>query len=140
MPREIITLQVGQCGNQSKRLEFTFRSRNGVLEAALRRARNQPRGHSRGVCRSGRRPKRCLFLLGTALAHIDPHYSVSAQADDEHYIPRAVLIDLEPRVINTIQKSTYSSLYNPENIYMSKEGGGAGNNWAKGELCLARFL
>jgi tubulin gamma len=24
------------------------------------------------------------------------------QADDEHYIPRALLIDLEPRVINTI--------------------------------------
>ena len=43
-----------------------------------------------------------------------------------------MLIDLEPRVINTIQKSTYSNLYNPENIYMSKEGGGAGNNWAKG--------
>lgn len=24
------------------------------------------------------------------------------QADDEHYIPRALLIDLEPRVINSI--------------------------------------
>lgn len=54
------------------------------------------------------------------------------QADDEHYIPRALLIDLEPRVIHGIQKSEYASLYNPENFYMSKEGGGAGNNWAKG--------
>ncbi|CAG0888571.1 unnamed protein product [Darwinula stevensoni] len=42
------------------------------------------------------------------------------QADDEHYIPRSVLLDLEPR------------LYNPENIYLSKHGGGAGNNWASG--------
>lgn len=25
------------------------------------------------------------------------------QADDEHYVPRALLLDLEPRVINTIQ-------------------------------------
>ena len=25
------------------------------------------------------------------------------QADDDHYVPRALLLDLEPRVINTIQ-------------------------------------
>lgn len=54
------------------------------------------------------------------------------QADDEHYIPRAVLLDLEPRVINTIMNSPYSKLYNQENIYLSKQGGGAGNNWASG--------
>ncbi|VDL96098.1 unnamed protein product [Schistocephalus solidus] len=56
----------------------------------------------------------------------------SPAADDEHYIPRAVLLDLEPRVINGILSSSYARLYNPENIYMSKVGGGAGNNWAAG--------
>ena len=25
-----------------------------------------------------------------------------------------------------------TKLYNPENIYVSKDGGGAGNNWASG--------
>ncbi|XP_076360751.1 tubulin gamma-1 chain isoform X1 [Tachypleus tridentatus] len=54
------------------------------------------------------------------------------QADDDHYIPRAVLLDLEPRVIHTIMNSPYAKLYNPENIYLSKAGGGAGNNWAVG--------
>lgn len=75
------------------------------------------------------------------------------QADDEHYIPRAILIDLEPRVrelkertvlsrrsyighlwqvINNILTSPFANLYNPENIFMSKDGGGAGNNWAQG--------
>lgn len=54
------------------------------------------------------------------------------QADDEHYIPRAVLLDLEPRVINTIMGSPYSKLYNRENVFVSKNGGGAGNNWASG--------
>lgn len=54
------------------------------------------------------------------------------QADDEHYIPRAILIDLEPRVINNILTSSYANLYNPENIFVSKDGGGAGNNWAQG--------
>lgn len=51
------------------------------------------------------------------------------------YIPhlhRSVLIDLEPRVINTILNSEYERLYNRENIYVSKDGGGAGNNWASG--------
>jgi tubulin gamma len=28
--------------------------------------------------------------------------------------------------------SPYSNLYNPENIYLSKDGGGAGNIWAYG--------
>lgn len=35
-------------------------------------------------------------------------------------------------MINTILQSPYASLYNPENIYLSKDGGGAGNNWAAG--------
>ncbi|XP_025773217.1 tubulin gamma-2 chain-like [Puma concolor] len=52
--------------------------------------------------------------------------------DDEHYIPRAVLLDLEPRVIHSILNSPYAKLYNPENIYLSEHGGGAGNNWASG--------
>ena len=55
------------------------------------------------------------------------------QADDEHYIPRALLIDLEPRVINSIQNGLYSNLYNPENFFVSRHGGGAGNNWGKGK-------
>merc|ERR1712013_203419 len=54
------------------------------------------------------------------------------QADDEHYIPRSVLLDLEPRVIDSIMQSPYANLYNTENIYTSKDGGGAGNNWGQG--------
>jgi hypothetical protein len=36
------------------------------------------------------------------------------------------------QVINGILASPYASLYNPENIFMAKDGGGAGNNWAQG--------
>ena len=54
------------------------------------------------------------------------------QADDEHYIPRALLMDLEPRVVNSISSGTYRNLYNPENLFVAKDGGGAGNNWASG--------
>jgi Tubulin/FtsZ family, GTPase domain len=54
------------------------------------------------------------------------------QADDEHFIPRNLMIDLEPRVIHGIQSSPYRDLYNQENFFIAKEGGGAGNNWASG--------
>ncbi|RYH15017.1 hypothetical protein EON65_32530 [archaeon] len=54
------------------------------------------------------------------------------QADDEHFIPRNLMIDLEPRVVNGIQSSPYRDLYNQENFFIAKEGGGAGNNWASG--------
>mmetsp|Transcript_12991 Transcript_12991/g.39994 ORF Transcript_12991/g.39994 Transcript_12991/m.39994 type:complete len:464 (+) Transcript_12991:168-1559(+) len=107
MPREIITLQVGQCGNQIG-TEFW---KQLCLEHGI--------GYD-GV------------LKDTAGESVDDRKDVFFyQADDEHYIPRALLIDLEPRVINTI-RNTYRSLYNPENIFVAPNGGGAGNIWASG--------
>jgi len=107
MPREIITLQVGQCGNQIG-MEFWKQlcaehgiSAEGMLE---------------DFATDGTDRKDVFFY----------------QADDEHYIPRSVLLDLEPRVIDTIMQSPFAKLYNQENIYTSKDGGGAGNNWAHG--------
>jgi hypothetical protein len=52
------------------------------------------------------------------------------QADDDHYIPRALLLDLEPGVIKTIKSSPFSNIYNPENIFYQADG--AGNSWATG--------
>ncbi|XP_052865078.1 tubulin gamma-1 chain-like [Anopheles cruzii] len=107
MPRGIITLQLGQCGNQ---IGFEFWKRL-CLE--------------HGISPSG-------MLQDFATDGIDRKDVFFYQADDDHYIPRAVLLDLEPRVIHNIMSSAYSKLYNPENVYLSKDGGGAGNNWASG--------
>jgi len=107
MPREIITLQVGQCGNQVgaqfwKQLCVEHGiSSDGILEE---------------FATQGDDRKDVFFY----------------QADNEHYIPRALLVDLEPKAIEYIQKSPYGGLYNPENIFIEKEGGGAGNNWGMG--------
>ncbi|XP_059634309.1 tubulin gamma-1 chain-like isoform X3 [Cornus florida] len=107
MPREIITLQVGQCGNQIgmefwKQLCFEHGiSKEGILE---------------DFATQGGDRKDVFFY----------------QADDQHYVPRALLMDLEPRVINGIQNGEYRNLYNHENIFISDHGGGAGNNWASG--------
>mmetsp|Transcript_54489 Transcript_54489/g.116402 ORF Transcript_54489/g.116402 Transcript_54489/m.116402 type:complete len:465 (-) Transcript_54489:84-1478(-) len=107
MPREIITLQVGQCGNQiGSEFWKQLCAEHGI--------------NQRGI------------LEDHAAAGDDRKDVFFYQADDEHYIPRALLVDMEPRVINMIQTSEYAELYNPENIFISKDGGGAGNNWAKG--------
>ncbi|XP_036217719.2 tubulin gamma-1 chain isoform X1 [Bactrocera oleae] len=107
MPSEIITLQLGQCGNQ---IGFEFWKRL-CLE--------------HGISPSG-------VLEDFATDGVDRKDVFFYQADDDHYIPRAVLLDLEPRVIHSIMSSPYTKLYNPENVYLSKHGGGAGNNWASG--------
>lgn len=54
------------------------------------------------------------------------------QADDNHFIPRNLMIDLEPGVLNAIRSSPHRDLYNTENFFTSTDGGGAGNNWASG--------
>ncbi|XP_065896642.1 tubulin gamma-1 chain isoform X1 [Dysidea avara] len=107
MPREIISVQLGQCGNQIG-MEFWKQlcAEHGI----------NPEGILEKYATEGKDRKDVFFY----------------QADDEHYIPRAVLLDLEPRVIHGILSSPYAKLYNPENIYMSEHGGGAGNNWASG--------
>ena len=105
-PREIITLQVGQCGNQIG-MEFWRRL-----------------CHEHGISRDG-------ILEDFAVHGGDRKDVFFYQADDSQYIPRALLIDLEPRVLSHVQ-AELPRLFNQENIYQHPEGGGAGNNWANG--------
>ncbi|KHJ44260.1 Tubulin/FtsZ family, GTPase domain protein [Trichuris suis] len=107
MPREMIVLQFGQCGNQIG-TEFwkSLCSEHGI----------SPEGE----------------LQSDEVDLEDCKEIYFYQADDNRYIPRAVLVDLEPRVIQSIINSSYGKLYNSENIYLSKDGGGAGNNWCSG--------
>lgn len=35
-------------------------------------------------------------------------------------------------MVNKIRTSEYRNLYNPENVFISEDGGGAGNNWGSG--------
>lgn len=96
---EIVTLQIGQCGNQIGN-EFWKRA---CIE--------------HGISADGQLVKE----------QDDRKDVLFYEADDFSFIPRAVLIDLEPRVINQC-----IPLFNKENVYISNEGGGAGNNWAHG--------
>ena len=46
------------------------------------------------------------------------------------YVPRAVLLDLEPGTMNSIRASPYGASFRPDNFVFGQSG--AGNNWAKG--------
>ena len=105
--KEIITLCVGQCGNQiGSEFWKQITAEHGI----------RPNGVPEDFALEGDDRKDVFFY----------------EADDARFVPRALLLDLEPRVVNNIQNSQHRDLFNPENIFVSKEGGGAGNNWASG--------
>jgi tubulin gamma len=108
MPREIITLQVGQCGNQIGN-EFWKQlcAEHGI-------------DHDGSL----------LDLPPNVVARDDRKDVFFYQSDDDKYIPRALLIDLEPRIVHRLGRA--HQLYNRENMFVASEGGGAGNNWASG--------
>ncbi|KYQ92985.1 gamma tubulin [Tieghemostelium lacteum] len=105
MPREIISLHVGQCGNQiGSEFWKQLCKEHGI----------NPKGYLEDFAVPGFDRKDVFFY----------------QSDDDHYVPRALLLDLEPGVIDTIKTSEYANLYNNENIFKSPSG--AGSNWANG--------
>ena len=110
MPREIITLQVGQCGNQVG---------NAFWKLLL---------SEHGIRKDGQFEYSGSESQFEGLDRKDVFFY---QADDEHYMPRALLVDLEPRVISKIL-AEYPTLYNKENVINDFGGGGAGNNWGIG--------
>ena len=50
---------------------------------------------------------------------------------DSRWVPRAVLADLEPGVLDSVRAGSLGSLFRPENFVMGRSG--AGNNWARGQ-------
>ncbi|CBI16023.3 unnamed protein product, partial [Vitis vinifera] len=46
------------------------------------------------------------------------------------FVPRAVLMDLEPGVMDSVRSGQYGQIFRPDNFVFGQSG--AGNNWAKG--------
>ncbi len=165
MPREIITLQVGQCGNQIGG-EFWKQlcAEHGIAaDGTLKNSWDNPgsvnniignnintHNHytqtpgpshlSSGASRGGNsyaspawgnQYNNSRGSGGTQQA-VDRKDVFFYQGDEDRYIPRALLMDLEPRVINKVAMGWGRRLFNPENLFVAEDGGGAGNNWASG--------
>uniref|UniRef100_A0A1I8F350 Tubulin domain-containing protein n=1 Tax=Macrostomum lignano TaxID=282301 RepID=A0A1I8F350_9PLAT len=52
------------------------------------------------------------------------------QLERINYVPRAVLIDLEPGTMDSVRTGPFGQLFRPDNFVFGQSG--AGNNWAKG--------
>ncbi|KAL8761269.1 MAG: hypothetical protein Q9184_002592 [Pyrenodesmia sp. 2 TL-2023] len=52
------------------------------------------------------------------------------EAANNKYVPRAVLVDLEPGTMDAVRAGPFGQLFRPDNFVFGQSG--AGNNWAKG--------
>ena len=133
MPREVITLQVGQCGNQIGG-EFWKQLclEHGICaDGTLKELPHTATSSSSSSPTSAITSPPPSFQSIVNKSSDDRKDVFFYQSDDDRYIPRALLIDLEPRVVNKLAHAN-QKLFNPENFFVAQDGGGAGNNWASG--------
>ncbi|KHN70106.1 beta-tubulin [Ordospora colligata] len=103
--REIIHLQTGQCGNQvGCKFWETISGEHGIDQTG-----------------------RYVGESDNQLERINVYYN---EASSKKYVPRAVLIDLEPGTMDAVRQGPFGDLFRPDNFVFGQSG--AGNNWAKG--------
>jgi tubulin alpha len=54
------------------------------------------------------------------------------------YVPRAVMVDFEPTVIDEVRKGVYGELYHPEQLITGQED--AANNYARGHYTVGKEI
>jgi len=139
MVREILHVQVGQCGNQvgtqfwqgmfdEHRLQYndgkwkgkakTITTENGETKVVTA----EKDGDEDGDGIPDEMENVTVFFRPTSTAASEWHQS--------KYTPRAVLVDLEPGTLDVIKESPLGAGFDPQNMKFGSNG--AGNNWAKG--------
>jgi tubulin beta len=103
--REIVHIQAGQCGNQiGAKFWEVISDEHGI----------DPVGTYHGDS-------------DLQLERINVYFN---EASGGRYVPRAVLMDLEPGTMDSVRAGPYGQLFRPDNFIFGQSG--AGNNWAKG--------
>ena len=105
MVREIVHLQVGQCGNQvGAKFWEVISDEHGVQPDGSFQPENEMQEE-----------------------RIEVYFN---EAVGQSYVPRAILVDLEPGTLDSVRARPYGELFNPENFVFGQSG--AGNNWCIG--------
>ncbi|GAA5858247.1 hypothetical protein JCM8547_004618, partial [Rhodosporidiobolus lusitaniae] len=103
--REIVHIQTGQCGNQiGQKFWETITEEHGIA----------PDGQ----------------YVGDNDLQLERSSVYFTEAASNKYVPRSVLVDLEPGTMDVIRASPLGSLFRPDNFVFGQSS--AGNNWAKG--------
>lgn len=66
------------------------------------------------------------------------HLSFFSETTSGNLVPRTLMIDLEPGVIDSIKSSNYRNLYHPEQLINGKED--AANNYARGHYTVGKEI
>merc|ERR1712178_54026 len=103
--REIVHIQAGQCGNQiGAKFWEVISDEHGI----------DPTGTYHGDS-------------DLQLERINVYFN---EATGGRYVPRAILMDLEPGTMDSVRAGPFGQLFRPDNFVFGQTG--AGNNWAKG--------
>ncbi|KAJ3104157.1 hypothetical protein HDU97_009508 [Phlyctochytrium planicorne] len=103
--REIVNVQIGQCGNQiGTKFWEVIADEHGL----------DPNGKYVGES-------------DLQLERISVYFT---EAFGGKYVPRSVLVDLEPGTLDSIRGGYLGKMFRPDNMVYGSSG--AGNNWAKG--------
>lgn len=104
--REILHLQAGQCGNQiGSKFWEVISDEHGI----------DPNGKYIGDNEN-------------QLDRINVYYNEASH--NQVYVPRAILVDLEPGTMDSVRSGPFGKIFRPDNFIFGQSG--AGNNWAKG--------
>ncbi|KAH8920531.1 tubulin beta chain [Atractiella rhizophila] len=107
--REIVHLQAGQCGNMIGAKFWETVSDEHGIDAS---------GKYQGTS-------------DLQLERINVYYNeINDREAGNKYVPRAVLVDLEPGAVDAVRSGPFGHLFRPDNCVFGQNG--AGNNWAKG--------
>ncbi|XP_072095015.1 tubulin beta-4 chain-like isoform X1 [Mobula birostris] len=103
--REIVHFQIGQCGNQVGGKFWEVISQEHGINS---------KGNYEGDS-------------DLQLERVNVYFN---EAHGNKYVPRAVLVDLEPGTMDSVRSGYIGQLFRPDNFIYGNSG--AGNNWAKG--------
>jgi len=118
MVREIVHVQVGQCGNQVGKAFWETVANEHKINYDCKFDENWKGSKAKDLDNDG-----CF----DELENIDVYFR---ETSDQTYVARALVVDLEPGTVDVLKASSYNKIFNPNNLIFGANG--AGNNWAKG--------
>merc|ERR1711881_65882 len=114
MPREIISIALGQCGIQMCNNSWEL----FALEHGIQKDGTNPNDQSVGE-------------------EDDPHNTFFAEVGNRN-VPRCVFVDLEPSVCDEIKVGEYRAMFNPDSMICNKED--AASNYARGHYTVGKEI
>ncbi|XP_043801846.1 tubulin beta-1 chain-like [Apis laboriosa] len=103
--REIVHVQIGQCGNGiGAKFWEVIADEHGLTPDGIFQGESDLQSQRLNV----------YFVEGR----------------DKKYVPRAILVDLDPSSVNNVLSGAWGKMFKPDNVAVGKAG--TGNNWARG--------